>query len=66
VKLATEKQKNKMRDLGIAFCEDITLDEAREALAEEQIGRVDEKRKVAGDIHVDCLSLPGDLGGYDG
>lgn len=46
MKPATEKQKIKMRELGIQFCEDITMDEAREALQAENEKKPTQRKNV--------------------
>ena len=45
MQLASENQKNKMRKLGIQFTDDITIEEAREALADELLDGVEVEKK---------------------
>jgi hypothetical protein len=51
---ATEAQKNKMRKLGIVFCDDITLEEAREALLAENNNKPTPRKNVT-DVGYDSI-----------
>lgn len=53
--LATEKQKSKLKELGIVFCENITIEEAREELLSQNEKAKQVSRVTVKDIKNEAL-----------